>query len=95
METTIKIDSLADLNLNLLNKVLKEIVSSVGKVEITIKSQQVFNERLLQWKREVDAGCDLYEVSFDDLEDLTNTNSINEEKVPYKIRRKAGQGRII
>ena len=47
METTIKINNIADLNINLLNQLIKDFILSVGNVEITIKPQIKYNQELI------------------------------------------------
>ena len=90
MTTTIKIDSIADLDTNLLNRLIKEFILSVGNAEISIKPQMKYNPELLQRNNEIENGGVLYSFTSDEFDEMSekliNGEQINKSKLT-KVRK--------
>ena len=56
MEASLKINNYSDLNLSLFTKLLKDIVTEFGSVEITIKPQIAYKPELLNRIKDVKNG---------------------------------------
>ncbi len=87
METTIKINNIADLNLKLLNKLIKDIVLSVGRIEITIKTRPMYKPELIKLKEDIENGAELYSFSSEEFDSL-NENLLNGEIINKSLLKK-------
>jgi hypothetical protein len=87
METTIKINSLADLNLKLFSQLVKDIISACGSVEITIKPKFQYNREIIHRVQEINNGGILYSVEdFEDFVKQVNDGKIIDKNDLIKIK---------
>jgi len=85
METTIKISSLSDFNISLFTKLLTDVVSACGSVEITIKPKIEYNPEIIRRVKEVNTGEKLYSFSDEEFNKLIsqfrNGETINKKNI--------------
>jgi len=68
MEATLRINSYSELNTNLFTKLIKDIVTEFGSVEITIKPRVEYNKELLRRVEEARNGSELFSFSNEEFE---------------------------
>ena len=71
METTLKIDSSAELDITLINRILKDMLKSFGSIDVIIKPRTILNDELKRRIENVAQGEELISFESSDFDEIS------------------------